>query len=44
MYGAEVSVFHETYYICFCSLLQAYDSAPLEAQIILANLKGYLKN
>ena len=42
MYGAEVGIFHETDYICLCSFLQAYYSAPLEVQVIFAHFKGYL--
>ena len=42
MYGTEVDVFHETDHICFCSFLQAYDGAPLEALVIFAYFKGYL--
>ena len=42
MDGAEVCVFHETNYICLCSFLQAYYSAPLEVQVIFAHFKGYL--
>ena len=38
----EVGVFHETNYICLCSFLQAYYSAPLEVQVIFAHFKGYL--
>ena len=42
MYGAEVCIFHEAYYICLGSLLQAYYSAPLEAHVIFAHFKDYL--
>ena len=38
MDGAEVCIFHEAFYICLCSLLQAYNSAPLEVHIIFAHL------
>ena len=42
VYGAEVGIFDETNHICFCSFLQPYDGAPLEALVIFAHFKGYL--
>ena len=41
--GAEVGVFHEAYYICLCSFLQAYNSMPWKCRSYFPTSRAILQ-